>query len=241
MRAVAVIPARMGSNRFPGKVISLVDGEPLVVHVWRRLKTARTLDAVYVATADDAVAEVIQAAGGEVLRTVGEHRCGTDRVAEAIQDIDADIVVNVQADCARLEPSVVDQVVDRLKEPGCAVVTPVSPLTDVNDVERADCVKAVLGHEGRAIYFSRSVVPHEGPWLRHVGIYGFRRAALMAFADLQPSRLEQSEGLEQLRLIENDLPIHTIMVDAPGVSVDTPSDLRRLNTLSPTQLRGSHA
>lgn len=241
MRAVAVIPARMGSKRFPGKVLTSVRGEPLVVHVWRRLLTVGVLDAVYVATGDDRVAEVVSAAGGEVLLTKGIHRCGTDRVAEAIEPVAADIVVNVQADCAQLDPVVVDQVVSAIRVHDHAVVTPVTPLTDSTMAASPDCVKAVVDETGRGIYFSRSPVPHSGPWLRHVGIYGFRRQTLETFAALGPSRLELAEDLEQLRLIDNGIPIQTILTDTAGISVDSPSDLRRLHSQHPSQIRGTHA
>lgn len=241
MRAVAVIPARVGSKRLPGKVLASLRGEPLVLHVWRRLQASETVDAVYVATDDDAVAEIVHAAGGRVLRTTGAHRCGTDRVAEAIRLVEADIVVNVQADCANLDVAVVDQIVTLLRNGEHAVVTPVATLSDAASASSADCVKAVVDSVGRGIYFSRSQVPHGGPWLRHVGVYGFHRSALEAFSELEPSPLELSEDLEQLRLIENGLTIQTILTNNPGTSVDTASDLRRLQTLHSSPVRGPHA
>ena len=241
MRAVAVIPARMGSKRFPGKVLASLGDEPLVVNVWRRLQSAGALDAVYVATGDQCIADVVSAAGGDVLLTKGVHRCGTDRVAEAIDGIEADIVVNVQADCAQLDAAVVDQVVAAIKAQGHEVVTPVTTLTDSALAASPDCVKAVVDETGRGIYFSRSAVPHSGPWLKHVGIYGFRRQTLAKFAALGPSRLELAEDLEQLRLIDNGIPIHTFLTVAAGISVDSPRDLRRLHSHHSFETRGTHA
>lgn len=231
----------MGSKRFPGKVLSLVDGVPLVVHVWRRVRAATSLDAVYVATDDDAVADAIAQVGGEVLRTTGVHRCGTDRVAEAVKSIDAEVVINVQADCAHLDVAIIDEIVEQLGEHEHAVVTPVSPLTDAELVASPDCVKAVVDRRGRGVYFSRAPVPHNGPWFKHVGVYGFRREALEAFAALGPSPLELTEDLEQLRLIENGLAIQTILTDASGISVDSPSDLQRLRVHHSSHNRGTHA
>ncbi len=241
MRAVAVIPARMGSKRLPGKVLADVGGEPLVVHVWRGLQLAQTLDAVFVATDDAVVAEVIEAVGGRVLRTTGAHRCGTDRVAEAVASIEAEIVVNVQADCAQLDPCVVDRIVSLLRAGEASVVTPVTDISDDAVVASTDCVKAVVDSAGRGIYFSRARVPHGGPWLKHVGVYGFRRETLEAFGASAPTPLELAEDLEQLRLIEHGVTIQTILIDAPGISVDTSCDLRRLQTSHSSPRRGTHA
>lgn len=241
MRAVAVIPARMGSKRFPGKVLSLVDGDPLVVHVWRQVCSVNGLDEVYVATADEAVADVVTEAGGKVLITTDLHRCGTDRVAEAVTSVAADIVVNVQADCGVIRPGLIERLVSALKASDAAAITPVAPVNDVDRVSSTDCVKVVVDATGKAVYFSRAPVPHKGPWLSHIGIYGFRRHTLEAFATLAPSPLEVSEDLEQLRLIENGFTIQTILTDASSISVDSPRDLRRLQAHHSSQIRGTHA
>jgi 3-deoxy-manno-octulosonate cytidylyltransferase (CMP-KDO synthetase) len=232
MRAVAVIPARMDSERVPGKVLVDVDGEPLVVHVWRRAKAARTIDEAYVATDSQQIASAVQAAGGAVLWTEGSYQCGTDRVAHAVRDVVADIVVNVQADCAYLEPHIVDQTVAALIDSELDVATPIAAFPSDRDPADVSVVKVVVSEQNRAIYFSRRPIPHDGPWKQHIGVYGFKREALMRFAAWPPGTLECSERLEQLRILENGDSIVAVHVEASGISVDCPEDLARLSSLS---------
>ena len=233
MRVVAVIPARMDSKRVPGKVLVDVNGEPLVVHVWRRAKAARLIDEAFVATDSQQIASAVRDAGGTVLWTEGAFQCGTDRVAHAVRELAADIVVNVQADCAYLDPQIVDQTVVALMNPGVEIATPVADFPSDRDPIDASIVKTVVSEQSRAIYFSRLPIPHGGPWKQHIGIYGFKREALSRFASWTPSALECSERLEQLRILENGGSIFAVHVEASGISVDCPEDLTRLSSLSP--------
>jgi len=197
MRAVAVIPARMGSKRVPGKVMVDVRGEPLVVHVWRRAKASPMLDEVFVATDSEPVAQAVRDAGGQVIWTDGDYTCGTDRVAAAMKEISADVLLNVQSDCAFLETSTLDSVVCAFDDPTVRFVTAVAEFPDDRDPADPSIVKAVVGERGQALYFSRRPIPMKGPWLQHIGVYGFRRPALRQFFEWGPSKLERSEQLEQ--------------------------------------------
>lgn len=232
MRAVAVIPARMGSTRLPGKVMADVHGQPLVVHVLERVMRATSIEEAYVATDSVEVADAVKAVGGHVIMTSGDFACGTERVAAAIRGIDAEVVINVQADNGAIEPAVIDAVVGAFDQPGVNVVTPVASFPSDCDPSEPSIVKAVVDGSGRAIYFSRSLIPHGGPWLHHIGVYGFRRSALQEFASWGAGVLEQSERLEQLRFLENGMQIHTVLVGSGVVSVDTPDDLDRLLSFS---------
>ena len=232
MRAVAVIPARMGSTRVPGKVMTDVRGEPLVVHVWRRAMAASMISEVWVATDSEAVAQAVRAVGGRVIWTEDHYTCGTERVAATLNGISADIILNVQSDCAFIEPSTLDRVVDAFNDPERRFVTAVAAFPEERDPAETSIVKAVVGERGQALYFSRRPIPTGGPWLQHIGVYGFRRAALRQFVEWGPSKLEHSEQLEQLRILENGESIFTVMVEKAGLSIDTPDDLVRLSTTS---------
>jgi 3-deoxy-manno-octulosonate cytidylyltransferase (CMP-KDO synthetase) len=218
----------MGSKRLPHKVLADVHGVPLVLHVCSRVEKARGIDAVFVATDSDEIASVVDAAGVAVIRTSGDVETGTDRVAEAIASLNADIVLNVQADNGDLQVEVIERIVERLADNQVQVVTAVAPFPADRSPDDPSIVKAVVDRHGRAIYFSRSAIPHGGPWLQHIGVYGFRRDALEQFSAWGRGVLEQSEQLEQLRLIENGLLIHAVSVERGSIGVDTEADLKRL-------------
>ena len=229
MRAVAVIPARMGSTRFPGKVLAEINGRPMVAHAWERAMGAKHVDQVVVATDSDEVEAAIVRLGGEVIRTTGTFASGTDRVASVLDGLDADLVVNVQADNADIDPATIDAVIRCFEDPMVQVATPVSPFPDTLDPRDSSKVKVVLSEDGRAMYFSRSPVPFDGPWLLHIGVYGFRPKLLKQFAAWGRGRIEGAEQLEQLRLLEHGVSIHTVLVEQAAVGVDTPADLDRLH------------
>lgn len=235
---IAAIPARWGSTRFPGKALAMLRGEPMIAHVVRRASAAQLVDEVIVATDDRRIADAAVAAGAAAVMT-GECASGTDRIAEAVLGRDGwRIVVNVQGDEPTIAPENIDTVVRGLRSnPECGLGTLCLPLGR-DRVDDANAVKVVRAHDGRALYFSRSVIPfprHEetaaGLWRLHLGIYGFRRDTLRRFVDLEPSPLERAESLEQLRAIENGIEI--LVFDAPrtAVGVDTPEDLERVERM----------
>ena len=238
LRVVAVIPARWASTRFPGKSLAKIAGEPMITHVVRRVSEARNVDHVIVATDDERIAEVAVASGAEAVMT-GECASGTDRVAKAVAGrSDWNIVINVQGDEPLLSGDNIDALVDGLL---MDEDVPMSTLCRPLGAERIDdpnAVKVVRDVRGRALYFSRSPIPYPryreaawGLWRLHLGIYGFRRDALERFVALPPSQLEQAEGLEQLRALENGIPIQVLDAPHPAFGVDTPEDLERVEEM----------
>ncbi len=236
MTAVAVIPARYASKRFPGKPLADATGQPLIRHVYERVAQARTIARTLVATDDLRIAEAVRAFGGEVVMTRADHPSGTDRVAEVARGLDADILVNVQGDEPEIEPASIDRLVGLLEsDPDCPIATLACPFANVPGSEPSDpaAVKVVCDRRGRALYFSRSRIPHQrdrdepaeapGPLL-HVGVYAYRREFLLRLTGLTPTPLERTERLEQLRVLEHGFPIAVAIVDRAAVGIDTPED-----------------
>ncbi len=241
-RTVAVIPARWASTRFPGKPLAELAGEPMIAHVVRRASEAATVEHVIVATDDERIARAAEAAGAEAVLT-GECPSGTDRVAAAVAGRDQwDVVVNVQGDEPLLSGDNIDVLVRGLHGDAEA---PMATLCRPLDPERADdpnAVKVVRDSRGRALYFSRSLIPYprapenaEALWRLHLGIYCFRREALARFVALAPSSLERAEGLEQLRALENGIPILVLDAPHPAFGVDSPEDLERVEKIMQQQ------
>jgi 3-deoxy-manno-octulosonate cytidylyltransferase (CMP-KDO synthetase) len=228
-----IIPARMASTRFPGKVLAARTGRPLIQHVWEAVGRAECAGRVVVATDDRRVLEVVQGFGGEAVLTSPEHENGTSRLAEAARLLglgDRDIVVNVQGDEPELEPGIIDASVGALKGSACPVATAAIPL-DPEEAGNPNLVKVVLRADGRALYFSRAAIPHvrDGrvtpfqPPLRHVGIYIFRRPFLETYIKLPPAPLERTESLEQLRVLYHGHDIAVAVHPAPApAGIDTP-------------------
>jgi 3-deoxy-manno-octulosonate cytidylyltransferase (CMP-KDO synthetase) len=238
LRVVAVIPARWSSTRFPGKPMAELAGEPMIAHVVRRASEATTVDHVIVATNDERIAEAAVAVGAEAVMT-GEHPSGTDRVAAAVRDRDEwEIVINVQGDEPLLSGDNIDVLVSGLMDDEKVGMSTLCRPLEAERAEDPNAVKVVRDARGRALYFSRSAIPYPRHreaawklWRLHLGIYGFRRETLEAFVALPPSELEQAEALEQLRALENGIPI--LVLDAPhsAFGVDTPEDLERVEKI----------
>jgi 3-deoxy-manno-octulosonate cytidylyltransferase (CMP-KDO synthetase) len=248
--AAAIIPARYGSTRFPGKALARETGKYLIQHVYEQVRQAHRLEQVLVATDDERIADAVRSFGGQAVMTRSDHVCGTDRVAEAAQTLPADIdlIVNVQGDEPEIEPACLDRLVELLESrPGCSVATLACPFTRAEDVSRPECVKVVLDAEGHALFFSRSVVPYPiatqgrptdpGRWLLHLGVYVFRRAFLDQFTRWAPTPLEQAETLEQLRVLEHGERIAVALTETVSIGVDTPEDyaafVRRVGRAAP--------
>lgn len=230
---IGVIPARYGSTRFPGKPLALLLGKTLLQWVYEGASQSRFLEEIIVATDDERIADVARKFGAKAVMTRSDHASGTDRVAEALQGEAASVVVNIQAD----EPMVEGWMIDRLILPLAAkeaeltsLMAPVYDLSLVNDCNR---VKVVVDKKGYALYFSRSPLPYAAQdfFYQHIGIYGFQREVLEAFCRLEPSRLEKSERLEQLRALENGFRIRMVEIKEPTIGVDTPEDLARVEKL----------
>ena len=231
MKIIVVIPARYGSSRFAGKVLARETGKYLVQHTYERALCAKSVDQALIATDDQRVKDASAEFGGDCVMTSVAHQSGTDRIAEAVADIDADIIVNLQADEPEIDPSYIDRVAGLLVDNSDAsMATLLAPFETADDVSNPNIVKCITDLTGRAIYFSRSAIPYDrnaggvgevGCFKRHLGIYAYRKDFLMEYTSLKPSFLEQREKLEQLRAIENGYTILTGMVDKAWDGVDT--------------------
>lgn len=202
----------------------------MVVHVADRARLATRVDRVVVATDDARVAEAVRSYGHEAWMTSEACAAGSDRVAEVASGLSAEIVVNVQGDEPLIDPGTLDAVIAAMVDPAVQVATAAAPL-HADEALDPSRVKVVCDPTGRALYFSRAPIPHGGPWWIHLGIYAFRREALLRFAALAPSPLEGVERLEQLRLLENGVPIQVVPVPRPAQAVDTPEDLLRVRAI----------
>ncbi|WP_435017527.1 3-deoxy-manno-octulosonate cytidylyltransferase [Tundrisphaera sp. TA3] len=240
MAIVGIIPARFGSTRLPGKPLLSDTGWPLIRHVVEAARHANRLDRIVVATDDDRIMQAVAAFGGEAVMTRADHPTGTDRIAEVAALIpDADLIVNIQGDEPELSGDAIDAIVALLEsDPDAPMATLGTPIRSEATYRDPSCVKVVASTRGRALYFSRSPIPHHRDGvpdfsadppsaLLHLGIYGYRRDFLLGYAALPPSPLEQAEKLEQLRVLEAGLPIALGVVHEHGVGIDTPEDYRR--------------
>ena len=233
--AIVIIPARWASTRFPGKPLVKLHGKPLVQHVWERAGRAKRVGRIIIATDDMRIAEAAFDFGAEVALTSPKHPTGTDRLAEVVRQLkSASIILNVQGDEPDIAPSTIDRLAEALQDdPKLGMVTAANPLTDPADVPDPNVVKVVTDLAGRALYFSRSVIPHDRDgrggikYLRHQGIYGYRRKVLLAFVKWKPTPLEQAEKLEQLRALEHGIAIGVIVVRRESVGVDVPGDVAK--------------
>jgi 3-deoxy-manno-octulosonate cytidylyltransferase (CMP-KDO synthetase) len=234
---IAVIPARWGSTRLPGKALADVGGVPMVVRVWRQANQARSLSTVLVATDDERIACVVREAGGRAELTAQTHQSGTDRIAEIARRIPADIYLNVQGDLPFIAPDDLDALAAPMRaDSSIAMATLATPIVDPAEWCNPNVVKVVCDARGDALYFSRSPIPfwrdHDGvpgDALRHIGVYGYRRDFLLEFASWPPGRLEVIEKLEQLRAMEQGYRIRVVRSVAPSLEIDTPEDLARAN------------
>jgi 3-deoxy-manno-octulosonate cytidylyltransferase (CMP-KDO synthetase) len=237
MRVTGVIPARYRSSRLEGKPLADIHGKPMIQHVYERARLARNLDHVLVATDDERIAGAVRNFGGNVVMTSAEHRSGTDRVAEAIAMDPADVVVNIQGDEPMLDPQMLEEVVAPFRRQTPArIVTLKKEVFGEQSFADPGVVKVVTDPRGVALYFSRSLIPyprHRTAHFRvfeHLGVYAYTRDCLQMLAALPVSPLEEIESLEQLRALENGIPILVVETAsrAQSISVDTQEDLERV-------------
>ncbi len=239
LRALAVIPARWGSTRFPGKPLAMLAGRPLVQHVVEAALRSGAFERVVVATDDERIAEAVSRFGGNVERTSAAHLSGTDRVAEVVARLPQeapDVVVNLQGDEPLLDAASLRRLVHAFTDVRVAMATLVRPLEEATERLSPHVVKVVPDIRGDALYFSRADIPFDRDGMRvprfaHVGLYGYRRATLVRLAQLPPGTLEQAESLEQLRALEHGIRIRCVVTEHRSIGVDTPADLARAEAL----------
>jgi 3-deoxy-manno-octulosonate cytidylyltransferase (CMP-KDO synthetase) len=231
LAATVIIPARYGSTRFPAKIVAAETGRPLVQHVVDQAKKCRRVKEVMVATDDQRIVDALRPFETRVVMTAASHQSGTDRIAEVARGLSSDIVVNVQGDEPEIEPAIIDALVQRLEQNSsddmATAATRFAAGADPND---PNLVKVVMSEAGRAIYFSRSPIPYRREsdfpenqaYYLHLGIYAYRREFLMKFAGWQPTPLEKTEKLEQLRALEHGRSIYVLKVDRATHGIDTP-------------------
>jgi 3-deoxy-manno-octulosonate cytidylyltransferase (CMP-KDO synthetase) len=240
MNPIVIIPARLASSRLPDKVLADIDGEPMVVQVWRRAMTLG-IGPVVVAAGDRSIAEAVEKAGGKAVLTDPDLPSGSDRVHQALTRLDPDrahdAVVNLQADIPYIEPGPIRAALDLLADPEVDIGTLAVEIVDAADRDNPNSVKAVVAfapgtRRGRALYFTRATAPWgDGPLYHHFGLYVYRRAALERFVTLPPGILEQRERLEQLRALEAGMRIDVALIDSIPLEVNTPADLERARAL----------
>ncbi len=242
MKTIGIIPARFASTRFPGKPLHPIAGKPLVQHVVERCREAQSLADVIVATDDGRIAKVAREfCTVEMTRT--DHPSGTDRIAEVAARLDCDAVVNVQGDEPLIASAVIDAVASALED--AKMTTAATPVRNIAEYSDPNAVKVVVDAAGRALYFSRRTIPFVRdstqespeqqlaafPFLKHLGIYGYRRDTLKRLVEFAASPLEQAERLEQLRALENGIGIAVCLVEYESIGVDVPEDVQRVEAL----------
>jgi len=242
VNVIGIIPARYASTRFPGKPLALIAGKPLIQHVVERCQQARSLSDVVVATDDTSIWEVAQNFCRAEM-TSPDHPSGTDRLAEVVKRCECDAAVNIQGDEPLIDPAVIDAVAGALKD--SEMSTAATRIQFPAEYDNPNVVKVVVNAAGRALYFSRRTIPYlrdaasgpvEGqlaafPFLKHLGIYGYRRATLLRLVGFPVSPLEGAEKLEQLRALENGVPIAVVQVDHDSVGVDVPADVAKVEKI----------
>lgn len=247
MKFIGIIPARYASTRFPGKPLALLGGKPVIQHVYE--KVAAVLEAAYVATDDERIYDVVKSFGGQVVMTRTDHKSGTDRIEEAIEKIGGewDVVVNVQGDEPFVSKSQLDTICHCFDDPTTQIATLGKPFESMEAVQNPNSPKIVVDNMGFAMYFSRSVIPYvrgkeksswltHYPFLKHLGIYAYRKDVLRQITQLPQSSLEIAESLEQLRWLQNGFKIKVGTTDVETVGIDTPQDLERAEEFLKTQL-----
>ena len=239
MKVLGVIPARFHSTRLAGKPLADILGKPMIQYVYETARKARTLDTTVVATDDERIAYAVEQFGGQAVMTRSDHQSGTDRVAEVAAGSEAPIVVNIQGDEPLLDPKMIDECVQSLIDNPDAGMSTVMKRVGEEAFQDPGVVKVVRDARGRALYFSRSLIPYprtrpaDFAVFEHLGLYAYTKNCLLRLAQLPPTRLEKIEGLEQLRALENGIPIHVVETNCTGelVSVDTEADLEHVREI----------
>jgi len=257
MRAIGIIPARWKASRFEGKILTKILGKPMIQHVWERSKEAKMLDDLIIATDSEEVIKAVKGFGGKAVYTSKDQPSGTDRIAEVVNEIDVEIIVNIQGDEPLIHRSMIDDLANTLLEhKSIPMATVVKRITDKKDITNPNVVKAVADREGGALYFSRSPIPYVRKeeaarsaldvhswfsggladedikyYYKHIGIYAYTKDFLFTYTNLPKSKLEELEKLEQLRALENGYKIKVVETEFDTIGVDTPEDVAKVEEM----------
>lgn len=228
-----MIPARYAATRFPGKLMHLLKGKTVIRHTYDNTVATGLFDEVVVVTDSDIIFTEITAAGGKAVMSRNEHESGSDRIAEAVADMPVDIIINVQGDTPFVEKEPLEKLLQQFEDPSVQVASMMRVITSPDDIADPNFVKVAVDKNRNALFFSRSVIPYPRDknypisYYEHIGVYAFRRQALLDFTQWPVSPLEAAEKIECLRYLENGIPLRMIIVDQAGVEIDTPEDLEK--------------
>ncbi len=238
MKVVAMIPARYGATRFPGKLMADLSGKPVIVRTYEATVATHLFDDVYVVTDSEIIKQAIEENGGKAIMSIKEHECGTDRIAEAVENLEVDIVVNVQGDEPFVKKDSLEKVINVFKEKDADQIDLASlmqELTDWKDITDPNYVKVIVDQHNFALYFSRSPIPYPrdknagARYFEHIGVYAFRKQAILDFYHLPMRSLEATEKVECIRFLEYGKKIKMVETDFMGIEIDTPEDLLKAN------------
>jgi 3-deoxy-manno-octulosonate cytidylyltransferase (CMP-KDO synthetase) len=233
MKKIAMIPARYAATRFPGKLMQQLGDKTVIRHTYEATVSTGLFDEVIVVTDSDIIYTEITAAGGKAVMSLYEHESGSDRIAEAAAEMNVDIIVNVQGDTPFVKKEPLERLLQQFDDPTVQVASMMQVLTDRNDIMDPNFVKVAVDKNMNSLFFSRAVIPYprdkEFPttYYEHIGVYAFRKQALMSFTQWPMTPLESAEKVECLRYLENGIPLRMIVVDYMGVEIDTPEDLEK--------------
>ena len=244
MKNIAVIPARFAASRFPGKLMQRIGEKTIIRMVYENARAMHLFDEVLVVTDSDDIMNEILSVGGSVIKSTKDHQSGSDRIAEAIASIDVDVVVNIQGDEPFIEKEPLQDLLMCFEDPSVAVASIMKRFGEGDEPENPNQVKVVCNKNNDALYFSRSPVPFKRnrsadlPYFKHVGVYAYRKEALLNFTLWPMGALEQTEMLEQLRYLENGVAIRMVETKTNSIGIDTPEDLERARTEYKASLKG---
>lgn len=237
MRTSAMIPARYAATRFPGKLMQLLAGKPVIRQTYEATLATGLFDEVIVVTDSDIIYTEITAAGGHAIMSSYEHESGSDRIAEAAAQLDLDIIVNVQGDTPFVRKQPLQKLLDLFADPSVKVASLMQEIKNESEISDPNFVKVAVDKNMNSLYFSRSPIPYPrdknypSTYYEHIGVYAFRKPALMDFTSWPISPLEATEKIECLRYLENGVPLRMVVVDYMGIEIDTPEDLEKASAL----------
>lgn len=244
MKTAVIIPARYASTRLPGKPLIEIQGKPIIQWVYEKSQQTKLADVVVVATDDERIFDAVKAFGGEAVMTSSEHQSGSDRIAEVvIKDPEISIAVNVQGDEPLIQPESIDKAIQSLiEDEETDISTLIREIKNKEEVNNPNIVKAVINNKGNALYFSRAAIPYprtegQAAYYGHIGLYVYRREALLKITQLEPTDLEKAECLEQLRALQNGFKIKAVKVDYKPIGIDTPEDVEEFKSIVNANLR----
>ncbi|HNA19357.1 MAG TPA: 3-deoxy-manno-octulosonate cytidylyltransferase [Chitinophagaceae bacterium] len=233
MKKIAMIPARYAATRFPGKLMQLLNGKPVIRLTYENTVATGLFDEVIVVTDSEEILTEINASGGVAVMSINRHESGSDRIAEAAASIEADIIVNVQGDTPFVKKAPLEKLLQQFDEASVQVASMMQAISSLDDIMDPNFVKVAVDKNNNSLFFSRSVIPYPRDrnyptvYYEHIGVYAFRKNALLQFTQWPITPLEAAEKIECLRYLENGIPLRMVLVDYMGVEIDTPEDLDR--------------